>query len=102
MANIKANNSKETMFSLILEWQNSSISKKQFCEQTKVGYHTFNYWHKRFRSENENIKPGFTEYKIIDQKVQPNIRLTFPNGVIVELPSGASPNMIHYLINNWQ
>jgi hypothetical protein len=102
MADKKVFYSKEAMFPLIREWQNSTMTKKQFCEQAKVGYHTFNYWFKKFNCENEHVKPGFTEYKVVDQKCLPGIRLSFTNGVTVELPSGTGCDMVNYLVSNWQ
>lgn len=102
MANIERYSRKESMFALISEWQNSTISKKKFCEQAVVGIHTFNYWLKKFNSQNKNSNPGFTEFKIIDKSNIPIIRLNYPNGIVAELPSGCDYGLLHFLINNCQ
>ncbi len=101
MANIERYSRKESMFALIGEWQNSPISKKQFCGQAQIGIHTFNYWLKKFNSQNENPKPpGFTEFKIVGKSNIPLVRLNFPNGIVAELPTGCDYGLVHFLINN--
>ena len=100
MANIERYTREETMFALISEWQNSSISKKQFCEQTQVGIHTFNYWLKKSKYKCQKSNHGFTEYKIIERKSHSPIRLNFPNGVVAEFPADFDYKQVHFLINN--
>ena len=49
---------KETMFSLIRQWQSSGISQKAFCEQHDVRYHIFHYWYKRFKDDRKIESPS--------------------------------------------
>jgi hypothetical protein len=102
MADIEKYTRKESMFGLIRAWQNSSTSKKQFCDQAQVGIHTFNYWLKKFKDIRVNSGSGFTEIKIIDRNKPSSIRLNFPNGIVAELPTNCDYNMVHFLINNCQ
>ena len=100
MTKIKKTELRETMFSLIQEWQASTIDKKHFCSQSQIGLHKFNYWLKKYKDEIQNKLPGFTSYRLIDQST--NIRLSFPNGVVAELPVGADYLLVHQLINHYQ
>jgi hypothetical protein len=102
MANIERYSREESMFALIGEWQNSAITKKQFCERAQVGIHTFNYWLKKFNSQNGNSKPGFTEFRIVGKPNIPIVRLNFPNGIVAELPPSCDYSLVHFLINNCQ
>jgi hypothetical protein len=100
MANIRKPELRDSMFSLIRQWLASSNDKKNFCKQAQVGIHKFNYWLKKFNDDNQNYLPGFTSYKIIDQSS--SIRLSFPNGVVAELPAGGDYLLVHQLINQYQ
>jgi hypothetical protein len=102
MADIKKYSTKDSMFSLIKEWQNSPLGKKHFCEQSQIGIHKFNYWLKKYKDEGQSTPSGFTVYRVIGQTLSSNIRLSFPNGVIAEMPPGSDYILIHQLIHNWQ
>ncbi len=39
---------KQQMFSMINEWQQSSLTQKAYCEQHSIRYHVFHYWYKCF------------------------------------------------------
>lgn len=41
-----------------LKWQDSGLSRRAFCKRENVAYATFNYWYKRFTTDNEG---GFSE-----------------------------------------
>jgi hypothetical protein len=38
------------MFERVVQWQQSGVSQKVWCEQNSMAYATFQYWYKRFRS----------------------------------------------------
>jgi hypothetical protein len=102
MANIERFTREESMYGLIREWQNSSSSKKRFCDQAQVGIHTFNYWLKKFKDKSVNPGTEFTEFKITDRNNPSSIRLNFPNGVVAELPANYDYKLVHFLINSCQ
>lgn len=41
---------REQMFSLLSQWQDSRLSKKEFCSQHQISYHRFHYWYKRYHA----------------------------------------------------
>jgi hypothetical protein len=45
---------RQKMFSLIDQWQQSDISQKRFCEQNNIQYSVFHYWYKRYRIQNQD------------------------------------------------
>lgn len=44
---------RNTMFSLIENWQQSGLSQKAFCEQQQIAAHQFYYWYKCYRIQND-------------------------------------------------
>jgi transposase-like protein len=44
---------RNTMFSLIANWQQSGLSQKAFCEQHQIVPHVFYYWYKCYRTQNK-------------------------------------------------
>jgi hypothetical protein len=55
----------QQMFSMINEWQQSSLTQKAFCEQHTIRYHVFHYWYKRYRDGRATDKePGFISLEI--------------------------------------
>jgi hypothetical protein len=42
---------KEEKFAMILRFQGSGLSGKQFAEQEHISYNNFNYWLKRYRKQ---------------------------------------------------
>ena len=53
------------MFSYIEQWKQSGLSQKQFCAQHNIVLHSFYYWFKRYREQNNGINGqpanGFVE-----------------------------------------
>jgi|SRR5665647_1355621 len=44
---------RNTMFSLIENWQQSGLSQKAFCEQHQIVSHVFYYWYKCYRTKTD-------------------------------------------------
>lgn len=44
---------RNTMFSLIENWQQSGLSQRAFCEQHQIVPHVFYYWYKCYRAQND-------------------------------------------------
>jgi hypothetical protein len=86
------------MNALIEEWKESRISKPVFCKNRSINIHTFNYWCQKIKKQ--NTSPGFIELRSVRNQIIPqSIRLTYPNGVSLELPSTADVELIGPLIN---
>lgn len=87
------------MFDKILQWQQSGLSQKAWCEQQGIAYHIFHYYYKRFR-EKEN--PG--SHKFIKLQVTPNcvsthLELVYPDGKRLLFHQGVSVDFLKTLIS---
>ena len=56
----------QQMFRSITRWQQSGLSQKAWCEKNDIGYATFHYWYKRFRTtdvavDNQDNDNGFVQ-----------------------------------------
>ena len=47
--------------SIILQWQQSGLSRKEFCEQQQISYNSLVSWCKILKDK--KTSPGFTEIK---------------------------------------
>ncbi|MBK6396676.1 MAG: hypothetical protein KA450_03960 [Bacteroidia bacterium] len=47
---------------IILQWQQSGLSRKEFCEQQQISYNSLVSWCKILKDK--KTAPGFTELKI--------------------------------------
>ena len=98
MARNKTPHRQTEMKALIEEWKESRISKPVFCKNRSVNIHTFNYWCQKIKKQKPI--PGFIEIRPIgNQTIPQTIRLTYPNGVCIELSSASDLGLIASLIN---
>jgi hypothetical protein len=67
----------EQMQVVINEWQTSGLSKKEFCRQRNISYHTFHYWCKRLISPRAT---GFTEMRVQSREPIRECEIMFPSG----------------------
>jgi len=67
---------KEQMQMAITAWQQSGLSKKAFCDERNITYHTFHYWCKRL----EESKTGFTQINVVAGSCSGS-EIIFPSGV---------------------
>ncbi len=83
---------------IIEDWKNSGLNKTEFCKTRSINIHTFNYWCQKIKKQ--NTTPGFIEIRPgADRISKQAIRLTYPNGVCIDLPSNAGLSLIASLIN---
>lgn len=62
----------QKMFAFMIQWQESGLSKKAWCEQHKFRYSSFHYWYKRFlgqSSKGEVKHNGFVQVVVKDHPV---------------------------------
>lgn len=73
--------SKEDMFTLIRQWQQSGLNQKQYCHDHNIPYHVFHYWYKRFRDEQQpNTTGSFVQLRPTMISNVPFAEFTFPGG----------------------
>ena len=93
---------KQQMFSMINEWQQSSLTQKAWCEQHAMRYHVFHYWYKRYRdAQAVDKEPGFIPLKIkpsFDTSAA-HIELLLPDGKRLLFHQPVSSNYLKAVIN---
>lgn len=73
---------RQKMFSLIDQWQQSDSTQKLFCHQNNLQYSVFHYWYKRYRNQHPDTE---TSKQFIKLAVSP---LTGPGYAELILPDG--------------
>ena len=100
MANIAKFERESQMYSLVEQWQNSSVSKKEICRKNNMNIYTFNYWLEKYRKKN---KPSeFIEVKTLPEQTNTasslTVKFTFAGDVSAEVPSEIAVKFMHQLI----
>ena len=81
---------KQEMYPLVKLWFESSMKKPDFCQKHNVGYHSLNYWIKKYNKETHPLKPaapgGFIPLTIKESLTRetgtrPEIELDLPHGI---------------------
>ena len=85
------------MFSLVEQWKVSNQSKILFCKNNSINIHTFDYWY--FKYKKQNASTNFIEIKPPKTITTGKLRLTYPNGVSIELPENTNLALISSLIH---
>ena len=66
---------------IILQWQQSGKSRKEFCQEQGITYNSLVGWCKQFRDR--KASPGFTEVKVkTDSGLFAQVQL--PGGIIID------------------
>lgn len=86
----------EQMDVIIKEWQQSGLSKKAFCSQRGITYHTFHYWCKRMSGSR-----GFAEVKVKSSSHCSSnaYELIFPSGVRMMFTEQPSVQWLRELVS---
>jgi hypothetical protein len=94
------------VFFIINEWEQSGITKADFCRSRKIPKSTFYYWHKKYKEQKEDTPNPFIRVKIKeDTKPSPQacgMTISYPNGVRVTLDGQANIQYVRELINIFQ
>ena len=81
---------KQEMYPLVKLWFESSMPKPDFCKKHEIGYHSLNYWIKKYNKETHSVKPstpsGFVPLTIKESLTRetgtrPEIELDLPHGI---------------------
>lgn len=90
------------MFEMIEHWQQSGLTKKEYCQQQSIKHHSFYYWYKCYRTEHENAgnnSGGFAKLKIEKPAVASSVEIHFPDGVRLLFHEPVSSNYLKALIS---
>lgn len=55
---------KEEVAKLLIEWEQSNLSKKDFCNQNNINYQTFIGWIVQRRNQNQPIEKKFIPIQV--------------------------------------
>jgi transposase-like protein len=100
---------REEMYMAIELWKESDLSQKNYCNQNNLSFSTFKYWQKKYQADRQGKKPKLSKPFIpihIPQPITTNlpeaetgiISINYPNGVVVNCPTGISIEQIRGLI----
>ncbi len=82
--------SKQEMYPLVKRWFESSMVKPDFCKKHDIGYHSLNYWIKKYHKEKQPVKSlSSVEFVPLTIKesltretgISPEIELDLPHGI---------------------
>jgi hypothetical protein len=76
----------ELMFSVLEEYEQSNLSISAFCNARSLKVPRFHYWRRKFRSL-QTVPKGFIPILPAASVERAAIRLAYPNGVSIHLPS---------------
>lgn len=94
--------SKEQMFALVLECENSGLSQEKFFDQHKISKSTFGYWRKKYLKETSHGKgkDNFIPVKVgnTGDKSPEVLEVIYPNGVRLVCSAGMDLSRLKPLI----
>jgi hypothetical protein len=93
---------KEQMYTLILEWENSGLTQEKFFQQLEIPKSTYGYWRKKYLKETGRSKgkDNFIPVKVGNTKDRyPEVlQVVYPNGVRLVCSSGMDLSRLKPLI----
>ncbi len=98
--NIMRNNPeiRRQMFEAIELWKQSGLSQKAFCEQQSLKFHTFYYWYKLHKQENNNSQSAFLKFQIAKPVAASSVEIHFPGGIRLVFHEPVSSSYVKSLI----
>ncbi len=79
-------------------WECRNVSIKSYCEEAGLAQHVFRYWLKKHKAKSNTEESGFITIAPPDAGTSGNVRIVYPNGVLVELPADSPTSQIRSLI----
>ena len=83
------------METAINEWQQSGLSKKEFCRQKNIACPTFHYWCKRLGSASSS---GFAQISVVNQQRSGGFEIVFASGTRITFQGEPSVNWLRELV----
>ena len=90
---------KQQMFTKIIQWQQSGVTQKAFCQQNDIAYHVFHYYYGCFRSKNNDQASTFIKLQVAPGYVSTHTELVLPDGKRLLFHQGVSADFLKALIN---
>ncbi len=90
------------MFEMIEHWQQSGLTKKEYCLQQSIKHHSFYYWYKCYKTDHgiaDNSSGGFAKLKIDKPLIAASVEIHFPDGVRLLFHEPVSSNYLKALIS---
>src|SRR5574338_757619 len=74
----------EQIREFIVQWQQSGLNRRQFCEKHGFNYYTFGTWCEKHGKNQQSASSSFAEVKLHASHPAVFARLTFPNGNYID------------------
>jgi hypothetical protein len=91
------NKRKAYMFTLVRQWHESGLTRKEFCQQHGVSLSKFGYWIARFKEAQPGGDGSFIPMGSPGSTTHGVLSVIYPNGVRLEVPA-ADLNLLSALI----
>lgn len=90
---------KQQMFTKIIQWQQSGVTQKAFCQQNNIAYHVFHYYYGRFRINSNDQASTFIKLQVAPGYVSTHTELVLPDGKRLLFHQGVSADFLKALIS---
>jgi len=92
------------MYPLIINYLRSGIKQNEFCGKNNITVRKFQYWYRRYKkelpSDNESsFIPIKFEAAPIHNKAKEEIKICYPNGVVIQVQDSTSEDVLIKLIS---
>ena len=91
---------KHQMFHHIKQWTVSNLSQKDYCRQHQLTYHSFHYWYKRYKNNDQSrAVASFMQLQVQPQTLQPMVELLLSDGKRILFHQPVSSDYLKALIS---
>jgi hypothetical protein len=90
---------KQQMFDKIVQWQQSGLTQKAYCQQNNIAYHVFHYYYGRFRIKDNDESSSFIKLQVAPCYVSAHTELVLPDGKRLLFHQGVSADFLKVLIS---
>jgi hypothetical protein len=94
---------KEVWIKRFQEWENSGLTRIDYCRQYQIPLSTFDYWRHRIRKESKGEKNGTGMVKLppfTPPKKPTHFTLEYPSGHKLHIPSDYTSNGLNRLVRD--
>ena len=78
---------RDYMFTLVRQWRESGLTRKEFCLQHGITLSKFGYWIARWKADQSVEGTGFIPMVSSGSGPMAMLSVVYPNGVRLEVPS---------------
>lgn len=92
------------MYPLIINYLQSGIKQNEFCDENNISVHKFQYWYRRYKEElpsdnGSSFIPIKFEAAPIHNKIKEEIKICYPNGVVIQVQDSTTEDVLMKLIS---